>query len=125
MTTLNTSSPSGHKRPNQSISSLVNLKGGQSLRLLWSQRASPSASDYQSNSVLPAEVEALLDQTDCGLREVLNWQVGTYLPLSVMPESKVALRCGKLHVFNGFMGRKGTRVAVRIEDRLISDGKRD
>ena len=71
------------------------------------------------------EVEAVLDQTDCNLREVLHWRVGTFLPLSVMPESKVELRCGKLHVFNGSMGRKGDRVAVRIEDRLISDGKRD
>jgi flagellar motor switch protein FliM len=71
------------------------------------------------------EVEAVLDQANCGLREVLSWQIGTYLPLSVMPESKIELRCGKLHVFNGFMGRKGNRVAVRIEDRLISDGKRD
>ncbi len=71
------------------------------------------------------EVEAVLDQTDCDLREVLNWRVGTYLPLGVMPESKVELRCGALHVFNGFMGRKGNRVAVRIEDRLINDGKRD
>jgi hypothetical protein len=71
------------------------------------------------------EVEAVLDETDCSLHEVLNWRVGTYLPLSVMPETKVELRCGKLHVFNGFMGRKGDRVAVRIEDRLISDGKRD
>jgi len=71
------------------------------------------------------EVEAVLDQTDCGLREVLNWQVGTYLPLGVMPDSKVELRCGELQVFTGFMGRRGNRVAVRIEDRLIRDGKRD
>lgn len=71
------------------------------------------------------EVEAVLEQTNCDLREVLNWRVGSYLPLNVTPESKVELRCGALLVFNGFMGRKGDRVAVRIENRLIDDGKRD
>ena len=69
------------------------------------------------------DVEAVLDRIDCDLREVLNWKVGSYLPLNVVPDSKVELLCGQVRMFNGVMGRRGKSVAVQIEDRLIHDGK--
>jgi flagellar motor switch protein FliM len=44
--------------------------------------------------------------------------VGSRLDLFVTPSSLVELQCGEVLLFRGLMGRKGEKIAVRIEQKL-------
>jgi len=46
---------------------------------------------------------------------VLNLKVGDQIALGVPPGAPVRLRCGDVPLFEGEMGRKGQRLAVRID----------
>jgi len=64
------------------------------------------------------QIRAVLDDFQLSLKDVLNWKVGTRLPLNATPVSDVELLCGDLLMFNGKMGRKGGNIAVRIEEKV-------
>jgi flagellar motor switch protein FliM len=64
-------------------------------------------------------INAVLDEVQVSLNDVLNWKPGSRLDLEVTPESLVELRCGDVQLFRGQMGRKGQHIAVKIQDRLI------
>ena len=65
-------------------------------------------------------IEAVLDEISIPLREVLNLQVGKQILLNATPDSAVRMRCGGIPMFNGKMGRKGSNIAVQIEERLAA-----
>ena len=60
-------------------------------------------------------IEGLLDEQMMSLYDVLDWRVGTRIPLSVGPGSDIELRCGGVPMFVGRMGRRGEHIAVRID----------
>ncbi|WP_374372776.1 flagellar motor switch protein FliM [Dongia sp.] len=65
------------------------------------------------------KINAVLDEVQVSLNDVLNWKPGSRLDLEVTPDSMVELRCGDVQLFRGQMGRKGQHIAVKIQDRLI------
>ena len=67
------------------------------------------------------EINALLDETELSLGDVMNWRKGSRIELTCTPESKVTLRCGDVRMFQGQMGRKSNNIAVRINERLIRE----
>jgi len=64
------------------------------------------------------ELEAVLDSTTVKLSEVLDWKVGSRLDFFASPSSLVELQCGEVLLFRGLMGRKGEKIAIRIEQKL-------
>jgi flagellar motor switch protein FliM len=66
-------------------------------------------------------IEAVLDTVELPLRDVLNWRVGTRIPLNASVDSEVQLVCGDLRMFSGRMGRKGGNIAVRINEKIDKD----
>ncbi|MEE9140826.1 MAG: flagellar motor switch protein FliM [Alphaproteobacteria bacterium] len=62
------------------------------------------------------DIEAVLDQQEISLAQVLKWKVGSRLLLNCSPDSTVRLRCGDITMFTGTMGRRGRNVAIQIED---------
>ena len=60
----------------------------------------------------------MLDTTTVTLAQALSWKVGSRLDLFATPASLVELRCGDVLLFRGLMGRKGEKIAVRIEQKL-------
>jgi flagellar motor switch protein FliM len=64
------------------------------------------------------ELDAVLDTTTVTLGEVLGWTVGSRLDLFAQPSSLVELQCGDVLLFRGLMGRRGEKIAVRIEQKL-------
>jgi flagellar motor switch protein FliM len=64
------------------------------------------------------DIQAVLDQQLMRLKDVFDLKVGSRLMLNATPESKVSLRCGEVPLYIGSMGRKGDRIAIRIEDRF-------
>jgi len=67
-------------------------------------------------------LEAVLDQVELPLRDILNWTEGSRLELNAAPNTKIGMRCGDVAMFNGYMGRKGAHIAVRIAERIDLDG---
>jgi flagellar motor switch protein FliM len=64
-------------------------------------------------------IDAVLDEFNLSLGEVLNWEPGSRLELECTPSSPVVLRCGGVQLFRGHMGRRGGHIAVQIQDRLM------
>ena len=66
-------------------------------------------------------IQAVLDELELPLGEVMAWRKGSRLQLNCSPSSDVELRCGEIPMFQGQMGRKNDTVSVRISDRLIRE----
>jgi len=64
------------------------------------------------------ELEAVLDEQVMQLSDVLALQPGSKMTLNVLPGAPVQLRCGGRALFEGRVGRRKNRVAVRIESDL-------
>jgi flagellar motor switch protein FliM len=60
-------------------------------------------------------LDIVLDQQMMPLRQVLDLQVGDRVVLSASPGAPVSLRCGEVALFEGQLGRRENRLAVRIE----------
>ena len=63
-------------------------------------------------------IQAILDTVEMSLREVLQWNIGTRIPLNATTESDVRLVCGDLQMFVGRMGRKAGNIAVRVTEKI-------
>ena len=64
------------------------------------------------------ELEAVLDEQVMSLRDILRLRVGSKIMLNATPESTIELRAGHVAMFGGKMGRKGNRIAIRIEETI-------
>jgi len=63
-------------------------------------------------------LDVVLDEQMLPLSTVLNLKVGDRITLGVAPGAPVRLRCGEVPLFEGEMGRKGQRLAVRIDREI-------
>jgi flagellar motor switch protein FliM len=63
-------------------------------------------------------IQAILDTVEMSLRDVLQWNIGTRIPLTATTESDVRLVCGDLQMFVGRMGRKAGNIAVRVTEKI-------
>ncbi|MDJ0685649.1 MAG: flagellar motor switch protein FliM [Alphaproteobacteria bacterium] len=63
-------------------------------------------------------IDVVLDEMASNLGTVLEWEAGTFLPLSATSSSPVLLRCGSVPMFTGRMGQKSGNIAVRIENKV-------
>ncbi|MDH3235072.1 MAG: FliM/FliN family flagellar motor switch protein, partial [Alphaproteobacteria bacterium] len=69
------------------------------------------------------DLEAVLDEQQMMLSEIMEWRVGTQLMLNADPQSTVSLKCGNVGMFTGSMGRRKQSIAIRVDDRLIAESK--
>jgi flagellar motor switch protein FliM len=67
-------------------------------------------------------IDAVLDQVELPLGQVLEWIEGSQLELNCTPNSKVELRCGDVPMFRGRMGRRGGHIAVQVNDKIVREG---
>lgn len=67
------------------------------------------------------DLEAVLDQVEMTLGDVLNWEEGSRLELNCSPTTPVKMRCGEVDMFIGNMGRTGGHIAVRVTDKLLRE----
>ncbi|MBX3447707.1 MAG: flagellar motor switch protein FliM [Parvibaculaceae bacterium] len=63
-------------------------------------------------------LEAVLDEQQLTLRDVMNFVPGQTLMLNNGPDCSVDLRCGGIRLGTGKMGRVGNHVAVRVEQGI-------
>ena len=69
------------------------------------------------------DLEAVLDEQQMSLRDVMNLQVGDTLTFNAAPDSTVDVRCGGIPMVAGRMGRVGQNVAVRVDKTLRKLGE--
>ncbi len=60
------------------------------------------------------ELRAVLGETSASLGSVLNWKVGTRIMLNSTPDSVVEMKCGDRPMYEGRMGKRAGRIAVKI-----------
>ncbi len=63
-------------------------------------------------------IDAVLDEREISLSDVMNLEVGQTLMLNATPDTKIDLRCGDVSLANGKMGRVGDNISVRVEKGL-------
>ncbi|MBO6787393.1 MAG: flagellar motor switch protein FliM [Rhodospirillales bacterium] len=68
--------------------------------------------------VTDVDLEAVIDTQIMKLRDVFDLKVGSQIMLSATQDSPVQLVCGDVPMYTGRMGRKGSRIAVKIGDRI-------
>jgi len=64
------------------------------------------------------DLEAVMDTQIMRLSEVFDLKVGSQIILSATPETQIQLNCGGIPMYTGRMGRRGSQIAVQIEDRI-------
>lgn len=64
------------------------------------------------------QVDALLQEKEMFLGDVLNFRVGTTLLLDCSPDEDVTVRCGGVPVMTAKMGRIGEKIAIRVNDQI-------
>jgi len=69
------------------------------------------------------EIEAVLDQVQMPLNDVLKLQVGSRILLNAHAESPVELRCGEASLFVGKMGRRDGNIAIQVENKAAKRKK--
>ena len=60
------------------------------------------------------QIDAVLDEQQMTLRDVMNFQVGQTMLLNVGSNAMVDMRCGGVPLVKGKIGRVGSNVAVRV-----------
>jgi len=63
-------------------------------------------------------IDAVLDEQEMMLREVMDFKVGQTVLLNAPPDGQVELRCGGIALLRGKMGRVGPHVAIKVDDAL-------
>jgi flagellar motor switch protein FliM len=68
------------------------------------------------------ELKAVLDEQFMRLGDIFDFKVGSRIMLGATPDSLVNLRCGDVTMCTGQMGRRGSNIAVRVEERIMKQG---
>ena len=68
-------------------------------------------------------LQGVLDEVELPLGEILSWAPGSRLELNCSPSSAVEMRCGDIPLFTGYMGRKGSNIAVKIAGKIVRKQK--
>ena len=80
---------------------------------------------HLSREVFFTEVElsCLLGQHTMSLTDVLNWEVGSQIILDSKPDDLIDMRCGEVSLYEGRIGRRGDKIAVRVEKEAPRDSE--
>ena len=68
------------------------------------------------------ELDVVLDEQVMTLSEVMRLEVGSRIVLTAVPGAAVQVRCGNVALFDGRVGHRKNRVAVRLETSLGPPG---
>lgn len=64
------------------------------------------------------DIQAVLDEQQLSLNDVLEMEVGDTMMLNASPDSPITLRCGGINMVSGKMGRSGQNIAVKVDKTL-------
>src|SRR6185437_14539399 len=65
------------------------------------------------------ELDVVLDEQSVRLGDIIDLKPGSKITLNTGPDGAVVIRCGSVAMFEGKIGRRKNRIAVRIERELV------
>jgi flagellar motor switch protein FliM len=65
------------------------------------------------------ELDVVLDEQVMRLGEIIDLKPGSKIVLNTGPDGAVLIRCGSVAMFEGKIGRRKNRIAVRIEREVV------
>lgn len=68
------------------------------------------------------DIQAVLDEKEMSLNEVLALEVGDTVMFNASPDSSTLLRCGGISMVSGKMGRSGQNIAVKVDKSIRTMG---
>lgn len=68
------------------------------------------------------DTQVILKEKNILLRDIAKWEVGSFLPLDMLPHDPINLICGDVVLFSGSMGRKGDNIVIKIDGKANKDG---
>ncbi|MEM6625406.1 MAG: flagellar motor switch protein FliM [Pseudomonadota bacterium] len=71
----------------------------------------------------PTPLRVVLDEFTAPLGKMSNLEVGDTLLMNAAPDTKVALKCGDIHLTEGQIGRIGNKVAMRVDAPIANVAK--
>jgi flagellar motor switch protein FliM len=71
------------------------------------------------------ELDVVLDEQLMRLGEIIDLKPGSKIVLNTGPDGAVLIRCGSVPMFEGKIGRRKNRIAVRIEREVIRQREGD
>jgi flagellar motor switch protein FliM len=71
------------------------------------------------------ELDVVLDEQVMKLGEIIDLKPGSQIVLNTGPDGAVLIRCGSVTMFEGKIGRRKNRVAVRIEREVVRNRESD
>ena len=69
------------------------------------------------------EIEAVLQEIQVTLKDVMGFNVGSTVLLDCSPEDEVTLRCGGIPVTTGTLGRVGDHIAIALKESIKRKAK--
>ena len=70
------------------------------------------------------DLSAVVDQQVMRLSDVFDLKIGARIMFSATPDSLITLQCGDVPMYTGNMGRKGNKIAVKIDSKIELKGRR-
>ena len=67
------------------------------------------------------DLTTVLDEQMMNLNDIFRLKVGSRIMFGATPDSPVELRCGHVPMYTGTMGRRGDKIAVRIDGRAVKE----
>lgn len=64
------------------------------------------------------DIEAVMDEMQVPLGDVINFEVGSTILLDVKPNADVKLRCGSVYLGSARLGRMGDKIAVSLNQDI-------
>jgi flagellar motor switch protein FliM len=64
------------------------------------------------------EMTAVMDERYISLQEIFSLKVGSRIMFGATPDCQIQLRCAGVPMYTAKMGRRGSHIAVQIEDRI-------
>lgn len=70
------------------------------------------------------DIKVVLDETYVPVGDIVNWEVGSFLPLKAREGDQVTVRSGDVQLFLADVGQKENKVSVKMQSRLKSQHRR-
>jgi flagellar motor switch protein FliM len=64
------------------------------------------------------EMTAVMDERTIPLQDIFSLKVGSRIMFGVTPDCSIQVRCAGVPMYTAKMGRRGSHIAVQIEDRI-------
>ena len=68
------------------------------------------------------DISAVIKECQIKLGDIATWEKGSFIDLEMLPSDNITLFCGDIPLLTGSMGRKGDRIAIKVNGKAEKNG---